>query len=116
MTDIVKWLREQATNDFTCEVKLIEAADKIEHLRQVRVDLDIKIHHMNIEFIRLENEANNAKAAQRWTEKRYKALKASMERMKTRLKKVAQYEKAEAVLTRLIGAVNEVEKRMHDCD
>jgi hypothetical protein len=116
MTDIVKWLREQAANDFTCEAKLIEAADKIEHLRQVRVDLDVKIHHMNVEFIRLENEANNAKAGQRWTERKHNMLKASMERMKTRLKKAAQYEKAEAVLTRLMGAVNEVEKRMNDRD
>lgn len=116
MTDIVKWLREQAANDFTCEAKLLEAADKIEHLRQVRIDLAIKIHNMNIEFIQLENEANNAKAAQGWTEKKCQALKASMERMKTRLKKASQHEKAEAVLTRLIGAVNEVEKRMHDRD
>lgn len=32
MTDIVTWLREQASNDFTCERKLLEAADEIERL------------------------------------------------------------------------------------
>lgn len=35
MTDIVKWLREQAANDFTCEAKLLEAADEIEKLQKV---------------------------------------------------------------------------------
>lgn len=33
MTDITSWLREQAANDFTCEAKLIEAADEIDRLR-----------------------------------------------------------------------------------
>lgn len=35
MTDIVKWLREQAANDFTCEAKLLEAADEIEKVQKV---------------------------------------------------------------------------------
>jgi hypothetical protein len=51
MTDITSWLREQAANDFTCEAKLIEAAETIEHWRghAERLRQDCEFHLAEIE-------------------------------------------------------------------
>lgn len=43
MTDITSWLREQAANDFTCEAKLIEAADEIERLLTANENLRMEV-------------------------------------------------------------------------
>ena len=93
-----------------------DAAYRIEQLRADRVALDVKNFKLNIECIKLENQLERAKDAQERAQQRQAVMKASMERMKVRLKKAAHYEKAEAVLTRLMGVVSEIEKRMHDRD
>lgn len=46
MTDITSWLREQAANDFTCEAKLIEAAETIE-----RMENDIKVQSNAVKML-----------------------------------------------------------------
>lgn len=59
---IVTWLREQAANDFTCEAKLLEAADLIGRLnRDVRQlqgicdRSDIYIARMSEYIVQLES-------------------------------------------------------------
>jgi len=54
MTDITSWLREQAANDFTCEAKLIEAAETIEHWKghAERLRQDCEFHLAEIDRLK----------------------------------------------------------------
>ena len=55
MSDITSWLREQAANDFTCEAKLIEAADEIERLKAITWAQAGEIDRLAAENDRLTN-------------------------------------------------------------
>ena len=46
MTDSVKWLREQAANDFTCEAKLLEIAKEMQSLIEDCIDMSDEVRFL----------------------------------------------------------------------